>query len=387
MGKLLSNNDVSYHSPSDEDWEDYSKNVDSFNRFKIPKVFDEKNKHDYLFIALADGTENDKKNLEKYTNVSQLEKDIEDNSNPKIAFHYEAGVGTFEGEGNKLDKTKAKFDAMFSRSHKERVEKIYNKFSKQANIWKSKDPDANISIVEVGFSRGAGVISLLNQMIHEKGIQDTETKRIIDGKLQLTGEYLIQPGQISQSVLLYDPVTTSMKENMSLSNSTVSALQINAKDEYRSLFPLSKIAQGKNQLEINLPGCHTDIGGGYEKNGLSLYSKDIGNQYLNKMIQTKDNLFKKVRLPSKNDPSVVIHHSEEHHILYRKKEVRGITFIDKKEYESKISQLNISDYNHSNLSYSSISSKSIKEFKKQKLKKVKTIEKEINRRERSIGFT
>jgi len=386
MGSILSNKSVSYHSPSSEDWEEYKKNIESFKEFKVPKIFDEKNKHDYLFIALADGTENDMKEPSKYTNIAKIREELKDNTNPNIATFYKDGVGTYEGKGNILDKTKAKFDAALSLSHEERVKEIYEEFSKQANIWKSKDPNANISIVEVGFSRGSGVVSLLNQMIHEKGIKDTETKKIINGKLQATGDYLISPGQISQSVLLYDPVTTSMKENMSLSNSTVSALQINAKDEYRNFFPLSKIAQGEHQLEINLPGCHTDIGGGYDKNGLSLYSKNIGNQYLNKMIHTKDKLFKKTRLPSRNDPSVVIHHSEEHSKLYKKEKQRGITLIDKKVYQKKIASLNISKNDNSKLLYSPIYTNSIKEFKIQKLKKAKTIEKEISRKERFIRF-
>jgi len=267
MGSILSNKSVSYHSPSSEDWEEYKKNIESFKEFKVPKIFDEKNKHDYLFIALADGTENDMKEPSKYTNVANLEKELEDNTNPNIASAYVSGVGTYKGKGNILDKTKAKFDAALSLSHEERVKEIYEEFSKQANIWKSKDPNANISIVEVGFSRGSGVVSLLNQMIH-----------------------------------------------------------------------------------------------------------------------TKDKLFKKTRLPSKDDPSVVIHHSEEHSKLYKKEKQRGITLIDKKVYQKKIASLNISKNDNSKLLYSPIYTNSIKEFKIQKLKKAKTIEKEISRKERFIRF-
>jgi uncharacterized protein (DUF2235 family) len=189
MGGVLSKEKVSYHLPSEKDWELYEKSKKSFNSFKIPKIFDEKNKHDYLFIALADGTENDLKNPDTYTNIAKLEKELERINNNKISFYYKDGVGTYEGEGNLVDKTKAKLDATFSFTHKQRVVEIYEEFSKQVNIWKSKDPQANISIIEVGFSRGAGVISLLNQMIHERGIKDTINRVWKDGKKELTGEY------------------------------------------------------------------------------------------------------------------------------------------------------------------------------------------------------
>ncbi len=387
MGGVVSKEKVSYHSPNEKDWELYENSIKSFKSFKIPKIFDEKNKHDYLFIVLADGTENDLKNPNRYTNVAKLKEELKDNKNSNISFHYKEGVGTYEGEGNLVDKTKAKLDAVFSFSHKQRVEEIYEEFSKQANIWKSKNPQANISIIEVGFSRGSGVISLLNQMIHERGIKDTVNRVWKDGKKELTGEYLIKPGQIPQAVLLYDPVTTNMKENLSLSNSTISAFQINANDEYRNLFPLSQIVKGKNQLQIFLSGCHSDIGGGYEKNGLALYSKDIGNKYLNKMIDTKEKLFKDTKLPLKDDPSVVIHHSEEHNIIYRKNKQRRVIIMDKKEYDSKIKRLNIPDYDNSRLSYTSISSDKISKFKEYKLKKSKaTHNKQLEKNDISISY-
>jgi hypothetical protein len=369
MGNILSKSSVSYHSPTQEDWDVYDKSINAFKSFEVPKIFDEQNKHDYLFIALADGTENDMKDPSKFTNVALLKEELKDHANPNIGFYYKEGVGTYEGEGNLLDKARAKIDAAFSLTHKERVEEIYKEFSKQANIWKSQDPDANISIVEVGFSRGAGVATLLNQMVHERGIKDTTNRVWKDGKKELTGEYLISPGRVPQATLLYDPVTTYMKENFSLSNSTVSALQINAKDEYRNLFPLSEIAEGKHQTQLSLPGCHSDIGGGYDKNGLSLYSRDIGNQYLNKMINTKEPLFKDTKLPSKNDPSVVIHHSEEHNVIYTKEKQRGITSMNKKEYQSKTASKNISEYDRSKLTYRPmVSQKTIASFKEQKVK-------------------
>lgn len=69
------------------------------------------------------------------------------------------------------------------------------------------------------------------------------------------------------------------------------------------------------------------------------------------MINTKELLFKKTRLPSKDDPSIVIHHSEEHNILYKKEEQRGVIFMDKNQYDLKTKSLNISSLDKSNFFY------------------------------------
>jgi hypothetical protein len=300
----------------------YDKAWKTFESFGASQLFDQNDPHNRLFVALADGTENDLKNPEKYTNVGLLDKELLVNKDPRIGFEYVEGVGTYQGAGSLLEKTTAKLAAAFSFTDRQRAEYLYKAFSDHANIWKQDDPEARIAIVQVGFSRGCGVAVLLNEVIHERGIKDTGTKKIINGKLQPTGELLIKPGQIRQGALLYDPVTTFMKGNFSLSPSTVSALQLNATHEYRSLFPVTSIAAGPGQLQVGLPGCHTDIGGGYEKDGLARYARDMGNTFLNQLAG--HTLFTKPELPSRDDGSCVIHHSWEHKAIYRKLAERRI---------------------------------------------------------------
>jgi hypothetical protein len=322
MGRFLSKEEVSSHTPTSEDWEMHEKARKAFKSFEVPRLFDRNDPHSRLFVALADGTENDLKDPDKYTNVGVLDRELKKNPNSNIAYSYKSGVGTYQGAGSLLDKTASKLDAVFSLTDRQRAEELYEFMSKQVNTWKRADPKARISVAQVGFSRGCGVAVLLNRMIHERGIIDENKVRFRNGQYELTGEHLVKPGQMQQGALLYDPVTTFMKGDFSLSPSTVSALQLNAAHEYRSFFPITSIATGPGQLQADLPGCHTDIGGGYDKDGLARYARDMGNSFLNQLAgQT---LFTKPDLPSRDDTSCVIHHSWEHKAIYRKLAERRI---------------------------------------------------------------
>jgi hypothetical protein len=302
--------------PVSEDWELHEKARNAFESFDILQLFNQNNPHSRLFVAQADGTENNLKDPDKYTNIALLRNELLANEDPRIGFEYVDGVGTYRGEGNLWTKTSAKLDAAFSFTDRQRAETLYKALSKQLNTWKREDPGARISVVHVGFSRGAGVATLLNRMIHDRGIIDENKVRFRNGQYELTGEHLIKPGQLRQAALLYDPVTTFMKGDFTLSPSTVSALQLNAAHEYRALFPVTSIAHGPDQLQATLPGCHADIGGGYAKDGLARYARDMGNTYLNRLVGHA--LFRKPVLPPRDDPSCVIHHSWEHNAAYGK---------------------------------------------------------------------
>jgi hypothetical protein len=322
MGRFLSKEEVSSHGPTSEDWELYRKTQIAFESFEVSQLFDLNDIHNRLFVALADGTENDLKDPSKFTNVGLLDKELIANKDLRIGIKYVEGVGTYQGKGDIWTKASAKLDAAFSLSDHQRAETLYKAISDQVNVWKREDPDVKVAVVQVGFSRGAGVTTLLNRMVHERGVKDTQTRVWRNGRKELTGDYLIKPGQIKQAALLYDPVTTFMKGDFTLSPSTVSAFQLNAAHEYRALFPVTSIASGPGQLQGTLPGCHTDIGGGYEKDGLARYARDMGNAFLNRLAGHA--LFKRPDLPPRDDASCVIHHSWEHKAVYRKLAARKI---------------------------------------------------------------
>src|SRR3546814_3752839 len=124
-----------------------------------------------------------------------------------------------------------------------RVETAYDQFCKQAKIWLSEDPDAKISILGIGFSRGAEEVAALRRMIEERGIQDptgaeyTYHKDGLIKDVEYTRPPLVPPGQTVQAALLFDPVATGVKEHdRRLPSTVMSALQITAEDERRDQF-------------------------------------------------------------------------------------------------------------------------------------------------------
>jgi hypothetical protein len=318
MGEYLSREQVGSHAPTATDWSLLEHARQVFDSFEVPQILDPSDPHSRIFFALADGTQNDLRTPEKLTNVALLEKELRDNPNPHVKFKYVSGVGTHEEDNpNLATKVYTKADAALSLTHRQRAEELYQALSDQVDAWKQEDAEARVSVIQCGFSRGCGVAALLNQMIHDRGVKG---EKVVDGKLQSVD--LIKPGELPQATLLYDPVTTFMKESCHLSDSTVSALQISAANEQRALFPLTIIAMGTNQLHLKLPGCHCDIGGGYTKDGLARHARDIGHQYLNRLAG--NTMLKRPKLPDQNDPSVAIHHSWEHSTLYRKVSERKV---------------------------------------------------------------
>lgn len=52
------------------------------------------------------------------------------------------------------------------------MEEMYYDFCVQANKWIKENPNSEISIASVGFSRGAVTASMFTRMVHERGIQN-----------------------------------------------------------------------------------------------------------------------------------------------------------------------------------------------------------------------
>src|SRR3546814_2158870 len=103
--------------------------------------------------------------------------------------------------------------------------------------WLLEDPEAQIRVVGLGFSRGAEEAATLLRMIEERGIQDPESAKYTYHKHGLikSVEYirppLIPPGQTMHAALLFDPVATGVKEHARrLPPTVIPALQTTAED-------------------------------------------------------------------------------------------------------------------------------------------------------------
>ncbi|WP_372375717.1 phospholipase effector Tle1 domain-containing protein [Xanthomonas axonopodis pv. cajani] len=284
----------------------------------------QKNPHTRLFVACFDGTGNDKyKDPEHITNIGTLYDQVQaaKKSNVRnINGYYVPGVGTQD------DAFTRNLDGGLGYSYGPRMEKMYLEFINQAKQWRDQDPKVEISIVSTGFSRGAVTAAMFTRMVHERGIQNPKDMKIDRGpdgeilKLTPTHPPLVPPGRTAQAVGLLDPVATGDMNlrDTRLPPSVVSGLQLTARDERRDLFPAKDIIDpGRTPdgrlLNLVNPGAHSDIGGSYRLDGLSVRNGNLLTDYVNTLSDTP---FLKPRTVSTAPEMNVIHHSEQHQSFY-----------------------------------------------------------------------
>ncbi|MDR7136104.1 hypothetical protein J2X06_003322 [Lysobacter niastensis] len=312
------------HYPADaHDLQSYALAAEALARFPTPGLIRAGNPHDRLFVAALDGTGNDAiHDPEHATNVASIHKQLERARNPHIRAEYVEGPGTQHGVIDRV------WDGARGHTYDERIEKMYKLFIEQARTWKLEDPEAQISVVDLGFSRGAEQAAGFARLVHERGIQDPSgAKYIYDAQGQIKSvEYtkppFVAPGQVAQVAALFDPVGTGEPVNEKdrrLPPSVISGFQIIAEDERRGLFKSSHIidpgmtADGRF-LGVVVGGKHSDIGGSYHRDGLGVRSGNLVVNYLNSL---SDKPFLE-RRPEPDDPRLnVVHRSEEGMLLYR----------------------------------------------------------------------
>lgn len=314
----------------------YTRAEAEINAFKVPQLYDAKDPNARVFVALFDGTGNDAiKDPKHITNVGLLKEQVENArlENSNIGFYYKEGPGTQGG-------LKGTIDGATGGTYQERLEEMYQRFNIQSAAWLQENPDAKISVLSVGFSRGAEQAAGFTRMVDERGIQNPEARKVdrsalnlglgwVDDKVSYTAPPLQDSGKIAQALAMYDPVATGAPESKDRrpATSVVSGLQIKAGNEHRTLFPADNIiAQGTSAdgrfLGVTTAGCHSDIGGGYELNGLSTRNFNLMSGYLNATLGSAVIMKREV---SPDPEKSVIHDSTQHKFFYRRVEERGIT--------------------------------------------------------------
>jgi hypothetical protein len=291
------------------DLESYEQARQALSRQPVPVLLHANNPHERVFIACFDGTGNDMIDPSKgITNVGLLAKQLEELKfrNPQVGYEYLAGPGT---QSNSLART---LDAARGHTYEARIEQMHAQFIKQANIWLKEDPQAQIRVIAVGFSRGAEQAAGFTRVVHERGVPNPDDKN---------APPLIPPGQIPQAAGLFDPVATGAPErhDRRLPPSVISAFQISAEDERRNAFPSSAhldpgmTADGRF-LNVMVGGAHSNIGGSYQLDGLSVLSGNLMTRYLNGL---SDRPLFEPRTPPTDPARYVVHRSEEHLAMYR----------------------------------------------------------------------
>lgn len=311
---------VSSYAASPAQLQSYANAADALSAFSAPVLVHSDNPHDRLFVAAFDGTGNDKnKDPNHATNVAGISDQVERLDDARIQVGYVAGPGT---QDNVLSRA---WDGMTGGTYDERLEEMYDKFVTQAKEWKAQDPEAQIRLANIGFSRGAEQAAGFARLVHERGIIDPDSVKLtIDDRghkhAQATS-YLVPPGQVAQAEALFDPVNTGRPEarDRRPPPSVISGFQITAEDERRNKFKSDRIidpgmsADGRF-LGVTVAGAHSDIGGSYHRDGLAIRSDNLMVDYLN-ALSDKPFLHKS---PEPDDPRLnVVHRSEEGLLIYR----------------------------------------------------------------------
>ncbi|MCH6484866.1 DUF2235 domain-containing protein [Pseudoxanthomonas sp. LH2527] len=297
--------------------------------FSAPVLHDGSRHVDRLFVASFDGTGNSmlKDAPENHTNVAFIHGQIKSLEKRSLAEHgsttvaggYVEGPGTQGGLGGGIDLIKG-------HTYESRMEDMYLQFVKQSAAWLKENPDADIRIAAIGFSRGAEQAAGFTRLVEERGIRNPEGAQVTrdgDGRVlhvDYIGPPLREPGTIIQAVGLFDPVGTGepRDHDRRLPSSVVSGFQITADDERRNLFPSTRlldpgVTDGGRFLNVTVAGAHSDIGGGYTQDGLGIRSGNLMIDYLNG-LSGRPFLDKR---EEPDDPARnVIHRSEEHQFFY-----------------------------------------------------------------------
>ena len=319
----------------------------------------------YVFVAAFDGTGNDAtQTLTEATNVHALYDDFD-------RFIHGQGADSpgfsrmharyIEGPGTQDGTRESTLDNARGGSVQDRVFEMYKDLGEQSLQWKKQNPDAEISVITFGFSRGAVEAAEFASVVGKYGIHANvdyavqtdddsrnNTKTWTESLLRrpgtvpaqtdfnnLSGE-VVAPGKVAIVAALFDPVATGVaaeRHDRELPKDIRGALQITAIDEHRTLFPVNDIVNnnviangGPDRFaNLSVAGCHSDIGGGYtDGKGLADSSKNVMGAYLNNVLG------REICRETQVDPNAcVIHDSNSRFFQYLGREQTGYWYADR----------------------------------------------------------
>ena len=277
---------------SPRDLKGYTDASNALGRMQAPVFSSVDDTHERLFFAAFDGTGNDMRqdSAEHHTGVARIYQQVRHAE--KQGRHFAAGY--VEGPGTQ-EKWLTRFhDRATGSTVESRAERMYELYIVQSSKWLAQDPQAQVRVAAIGFSRGAEEAALFTRMVHERGIQNPEgavytrddERSIKDVSYKLPA--LVPPGQTAQAVVLLDPVATGRARNLDrrLPPSVISGLQISAEDERRDQFQVTDhldhgYSEDRRFLHVTVAGAHSDIGDWYARNGLGIRSTNLVVDYLN----------------------------------------------------------------------------------------------------------
>lgn len=254
-----------------------------------------------VFVANFDGTGNDRDLISKGEQASLvaasdagLHRIIEDSDAQHIATNYYAGVGTRTGT------IKGLTEKIWGVGCERNAKSAHADFVKQVAAWKKDNPNCEIHVHAVGFSRGAAIALHFLNLVDRHGAYKKESAPVNEDRFS--------PGNVKSSAVLYDNVSTGQGVNLELGvpKSTVAVLHLTAGGEQRELFPLHSVdnhseaeasfVKGASMMnarpgvdgriryqriqEIELPAArHSDVGGTYVGGGIREVAKFLADHF------------------------------------------------------------------------------------------------------------
>ena len=174
----------------------------------------------------------------------------------------------------------SQYEALTGDGSEDRAETAYKKLVKQVQKWHDENPNVEIHVSTVGFSRGTGSQRHFANLVDDLGIPDPSGSG-----------YLIPPGGVHQDVMLiYDSVVTGQEDvlNLGIPDSVKNVVHLTAEHDNRINFDSASIVDPLNPndpgiLQMGLAGAHSDVGGNYDYDGLSARSLALGHELLSLM--------------------------------------------------------------------------------------------------------
>lgn len=276
-------------------------------RLPVPMLQHRGNPHEYLYFAFFDGSGQDLNNpkLGPPTNVGRLyEQAFELARAPgsRIGTYYAKGIGSQHFAPARW------VDGALALTWADGIEKAYKDLTQQVDKWTRADPDAQIRIAGMGYSRGAVQEAGFHRLVEQYGIanpKDLKFGRDQHGNITVKSPHppLVPPGQVVQVAMLLDPVATRFPKNYDarLPPSVISAVSIMAANEQREFFPHQTIndpglSPDGHAINVKAPGGHSNIGGGNAEPGLEILIGNAATDYLN--LLRDEPLFEKRPLPA-----------------------------------------------------------------------------------------
>jgi len=284
----------------------------------VPLMQQRSAQQEHLFIALFDGTGQDRQNPRQASScIAELADQLEERTRSRtikaVGWDYASGIGT-----QSFPPARA-LDGVHPYSWDERIEKMYQSLTRFSADWKRRDPDAQIRVIAVGYSRGAVLVPGFARLVDTYGVAaDPEELRFgRDRHGAITVETglsrLAEPGTVAQAVGLFDPVATGMPRHYDarLPPSVLSGVSLLAADEQRRWFPHhliigQQVSADGRFVGAAVPGGHADVGGGNAATGLDVQAFNHMVDYLNTLSEQP--LFSHRPVP--DDPRAYVVHQQ-----------------------------------------------------------------------------